>query len=80
MNLTVNGKDREAPAGSTVDDVVRQLAPDSGTVKLGTNLQVSLSNTMQDLAMGLLGAVALALVVAFRDADRRQAAEERSLK
>jgi sulfur carrier protein len=29
MNLTVNGKDREAPAGSTVDDVVRQLAPDS---------------------------------------------------
>ena len=29
MNLTVNGKDREAPAGSTVDDVVRQLAPAS---------------------------------------------------
>jgi sulfur carrier protein len=29
MNLTVNGSDREAPAGSTVDDVVRQLSPDT---------------------------------------------------
>ena len=27
MNLTVNGNDREAPVGSTVDDVVRQLSP-----------------------------------------------------
>jgi hypothetical protein len=38
----------------------------------GTNLQVSLANTMRDLAMGLLGAVALAVADAIRDADRRR--------
>jgi hypothetical protein len=38
----------------------------------GTNLQVSLANTMRDLAMGLLGAVALAVAGAIRDADRRR--------
>ncbi|GAA0916033.1 sulfur carrier protein ThiS [Virgisporangium aurantiacum] len=27
MNVTVNGTNRETPAGSTVDDVVRELSP-----------------------------------------------------
>lgn len=27
MNVTVNGNARETPAGSTVDDVVRELSP-----------------------------------------------------
>lgn len=29
MNVTVNGKVREAPAGSTVGDVVHELTPDN---------------------------------------------------
>jgi sulfur carrier protein len=29
MNVTVNGTVRETPAGSTVDDVVRELSPDT---------------------------------------------------
>jgi hypothetical protein len=38
----------------------------------GTNLQVSLPNTMKDLALGLLGGVVLAISPAIRDAVARR--------